>query len=81
MGKSETGAEGRCAQSGWAPEGFSQQAGRVVHSGCLRKMGRPGPCGIGRDDKAKAMGIREDRGWPNAAKARNHEQIPEFARC
>jgi hypothetical protein len=81
MGESETGAEGRLPQSGGAAQGLSQQARRVVHSGCLREMGRPRPRGLDRDDKAKTLGICEDRGRLDAAEARNHQQIPEFARC
>jgi hypothetical protein len=77
----ETGAEGRCAQSGGAAERFSQQAGRVVHSGCLREMGRQRQFGARGSHKAKAMGVCEDRGQFDASEARDHEQIPESARC
>jgi hypothetical protein len=75
----EAGAEGRCAQSGWAAEGFSQQAGRVVHSGRLREMGRPGQFGTCGSHKAKALGIRQNRGQPDASETGDHEQVHEFA--
>jgi hypothetical protein len=63
------------------PKGSRNKLAESFIRDVYEKWEDQGPAVLGRDDKEEAVGVRENRGWLDASEARNHQQIPEFARC